>query len=361
MAAAVLLVAAILVRLFSASRPDDNSTISDLPDATLLATDRTEAMLALTGDKVFLASPSGQTFVMYQVQASSWIVMGDPVGPFAEWADVLWRIRERADAAQGRLILYQITPAALPVAIDLGLQLVKYGEEARVELAKFTLDGPDAKSLRYALRRAVRDGASFEVLPASSVPANIQALKAVSDEWLAAKGGSQKGFSVGRFSPEYLARFDCAIVRHKGRIVAFANIWATPNRAEISVDLMRHADVIPYGAMDFLFIQLMQWAKSEKYAWFTLGLAPLSGIEARRLSPMWARIGSVIYRHGEALYGFEGLRAYKAKFSPVWEPRYIAGPRGVGLARAMIDLQSLIGGGRTSVIRSKKSRPTVQA
>ena len=133
-AAAVLLVAAILVRLFSASRPDDDLANGGMPDPALLATDRTEAMLALTGDKLFLASPSGQTFVMYQVQASTWIVMGDPVGPFAEWADVLWRVRERADAAQGRLILYQITPAALPVAIDLGLQLVKYGEEARVSL-----------------------------------------------------------------------------------------------------------------------------------------------------------------------------------------------------------------------------------
>jgi hypothetical protein len=77
--------------------------------------------------------------------------------------------------------------------------------------------------------------------------------------------------------------------------------------------------------MDFLFVQLMQWGRDQGYALVQLGLAPLSGIESRRLAPIWARIGALLYRHGDAFYGFEGLRAYKDKFNPRWEPRYIAG------------------------------------
>ena len=114
---------------------------------------------------------------------------------------------------------------------------------------------------------------------------------------------------------------------------------------------MRHADIVPYGVMDFLFVRLMEWGKQQGYAWFNLGIAPLSGIEARRLAPIWARAGAFLFRHGESFYGFEGLRAYKDKFSPRWEPRYIAGPHGVGLARALIDLQTLVGGGRGSAAR----------
>ena len=111
---------------------------------------------------------------------------------------------------------------------------------------------------------------------------------------------------------------------------------------------MRHADDTPYGTMDFLFIHLMQWGREQGYRWFSLGIAPLSGIEAHRLAPIWARASSFLYRHGDSFYGFEGLRAYKDKFSPVWEPRYIAGPYGIGLARSLIDLQTLVGGGRGS-------------
>ena len=298
---------------------------------------------------------------MYQVQGHSWIVMGDPVGDKAEWPDLLWQLRERAEAEQGRLLRYQLSLDARPLASDLGLAIVKYGEEARVDLHHFTLEGADAKPLRYAERRAMREGATFEIVPASAVPPLLPELKAISDQWLAAKGHGEKAFSVGRFDPDYIAVCNCALVRQEGRIVAFANIWETANRRELSVDLMRHAAEMPYGTMDFLFIRLMQWGRDQGYDWFTLGIAPLSGIEARRLSPFWAKAGAFFFRHGESFYGFEGLRAYKDKYAPRWEPRFIAGPRGISLSRAMIDLQKLVGGGPgSSATRTRRRLSTVR-
>jgi phosphatidylglycerol lysyltransferase len=355
-AIAIMLVCFGVTQLFGHARSPAPAGDMDVAAsaAALAHSPRTEALLALTGDKRFLRSPSGEALLMYQLQGQSWIVMGHPVGPKEEWADLLWRIREMADAAQGRLLLYQIGIEAMPIAIDLGLQLVKYGEEARVSLPGFTLDGADMKGLRHAERRALREGASFAIMPAADVPLLMSELRALSDGWLAAKGQAEKAFSVGRFDPAYMARFDCAVVRHEGRIVAFANVWATESREELSVDLMRHAETMPYGTMDFLFVQLMKWGKERGFRWFNLGLAPLSGIEARRLAPIWARIGGLLYRHGDALYSFEGLRAYKEKFAPVWEPRYIAAPHGLGLARALIDLQALVGGGRMSAAYQRK-------
>ncbi|MBW8883007.1 MAG: DUF2156 domain-containing protein, partial [Asticcacaulis sp.] len=42
------------------------------------------------------------------------------------------------------------------------------------------------------------------------------------------------------------------------------------------------------------------------------------------LSNAWQKIASVIYQLGGDIYNFEGLRAYKEKFHPLWEPRYVA-------------------------------------
>lgn len=350
-AIAVALTGFAVSRLFGHTEPPAERDDGDGFELAFLHSKRTDAMLALTGDKRVLWSASGNTMLLYQVQGRSWIVMGDPIGPREEWADLLWTIRERADAAQGRLLLYQISMEAVPVAIDLGLQLVKYGEEAHVLLDIFSLEGPEMKSLRHASRRAEREGATFEIVDRYEIPPIIGELRAISDEWLKAKKQSEKAFSVGRFDPRYLAHFDVAIVREQGRIVAFANLWSTADREELSVDLMRHADVLPYGTMDFLFVRLMLWGKAQGYRRFNLGLAPLSGLEARRLAPIWARAGAFLFRHGEALYGFEGLRAYKDKFGPVWEPRYIAGPHGVGLGRGLIDLQTLISGSGKSAAR----------
>ncbi|MEC3947520.1 bifunctional lysylphosphatidylglycerol flippase/synthetase MprF [Sphingobium sp. HWE2-09] len=304
-----------MFRPASPARLDANAAALPTPEAMALA-QRTDANLAYTGDKRFLLSDSGRAFLMYQIKNHSWIVMGDPVGVEAEWGDLLWSLREQADAAQGRLLLYQISLAALPLAIELGLQITKYGEEAHVDLASFTLDGPDAKPLRYAERRAARDGAVFDIVPVEDMSAIMHELSEISDEWLALKRHREKGFSVGRFDPAYMAHFDCAVVRWQGRIVAFANIWKTADKSELSVDLMRHREAMPYGVMDFLFVRLMQWGQAQGYGWFNLGMAPLSGLEARRLAPLWSRLGGLLYQHGNAFYGFEGLRAYKEKFSP---------------------------------------------
>lgn len=304
--------------------------------------ERTDAMLAYTGDKRFVCSASGNALLMYQVRGSSWLVMGDPVGPREEWREMLWAIRARPDAAQGRLLLYQVSAAALEISLELGFQLVKYGEEALVDLTAFSLDGSRMRGLRHAQRRAAREGARFEIVPAGKVEHILPELEHISDGWLADKHQQEKGFSLGRFDPDYLMRFDCAVVRYEGRIVAFANILATFGRQELSVDLMRHLDTMPPGTMDFLFAGLMQWGRENGYRRFSLGLAPLSGIEARRLSPRWAKIAALLFNHGERFYGFKGLRAYKDKFDPHWEPRYIAGPQGLALLQALIDLNRLI-------------------
>ena len=46
----------------------------------------------------------------------------------------------------------------LELAIALGLQIVKYGEEAVVDLESFSLEGPRMRSIRQTVRRAQREG-----------------------------------------------------------------------------------------------------------------------------------------------------------------------------------------------------------
>ena len=344
-AAAVLLTAAAGRRLFAPAAPAAEAlTQDDWRDVEriLRQATRTDAMLAYARDKRLLFTAARDAFLMYQIQGSSWIVMGDPVGPTAAWSELLWRIRALADAAQGRLLLYQIGTEGLDLAIGMGLEIVKYGEEAMIDLAGFEIDTPQLRSLRKAERRAARAGATFEVVRVDQVSLILDELKDVSDEWLRIKGNREKRFSLGRFDPDYLRRFDCAVVRQQGSIIAFANLWALPNKSEISVDLMRHKAETPPNAMDFLFANLLAWGKARGYGRFNLGLAPLSGIEGRRLAPAWARAAKLVFLHGERLYGFRGLRAYKEKFAPSWEPRYIAGPHGLAFVRALRDLVNLI-------------------
>jgi phosphatidylglycerol lysyltransferase len=164
----------------------------------------------------------------------------------------------------------------------------------------------------------------------------------VSDAWLAEKQGVEKGFSLGFFDDDYLKRYPCAVVHWRGEIIAFSNLWLGAGREEYSVDLMRHVSDGPRGMMDYLFTELILWGKQEGYQWFNLGMAPLAGIESRKLAPAWNKLAALLFRHGDRFYGFEGLRTFKDKFDPVWTPRYLAAPGGLALPRILADVTRLI-------------------
>lgn len=345
--ATILLVGWAFWRLMSAApRVREHQALDPEVAARAIAvTSRADAMLAYTGDKDFLVSTSGDAFLMYRVQGRTWVVMGDPVGPEEAWSELIWEIRRRCDAARGRLCLFQVSAAMLPLVVELGLQPLKYGEEALVDLRHgYDLKGGQFKSLRYSVKRATSEGLVFEVVPAAQIPALLPELQRVSDAWLADKPGAEKRFSLGRFDADYLSHFDCAVLRLSGEIVAFANLWETPNREEISVDLMRHQPDTPYGAMDLLFVRLLQYGAAQGFQRFNLGMAPLSGLKPGPLAPIWSRLGAAVYGHGERLYGFSGLRSFKQKFGPDWVPRYIGTTPGVSVPRALIDAAVLIGG-----------------
>lgn len=316
----------------------------DVAERALRFARRADAMLAFTGDKRFLIGQRGDAFLMYQVQGRSWVVMGDPVGPGESWAELCWELRRRCDAAHGRICFYQASAAMLPLLIELGLRPIKYGEEAMIDLSEgYELKGSRFRSLRHSSRKAEAARLTFGIVPAAEVPSILAELRRVSDAWLAGKPGGEKGFSLGRFDPAYLKRFDCAVLRDPaGTIMALANIWPTANRSELSVDLMRHLPDAPYGTMDLLFVKLMQWGAAQGFRRFNLGLAPLSGLHGQKLAPFWARLGALLRGRGERLYGFEGLRAFKAKYAPDWEPRYIATGPGLSAAHALVDIAALI-------------------
>jgi len=309
---------------------------------TVAQASNTEAHLALTGDKQFLVAPERDAFLMYDVQGTSWIVMGDPVGNALRFDDLLWRFRELVDRRGGRPVFYQVSAPNLPRYLDLGLSLLKLGEEAMIDLASFSLEGGARANLRQSSHKAERQGLSFAVIERSRLTPLLPELREISDEWLSAKNAQEKQFSVGHFDPDYLSRHDMAVIRQGDKIVAFANLWQSAGKHELSVDLMRHRTDAPRGQMDYLFVQLLLWGKAQGFKWFSLGMAPLSGLEGHPLAPAWHKAGNLIFQHGEQIYGFEGLRAFKEKFRPEWRPRYLACHAGLSLPFVLLDVAVLI-------------------
>lgn len=227
----------------------------------------------------------------------------------------------------------------------------QFRSASRVPLKDFRLDGRRFKHLRSTLNRLESEGCSFEIVPAESVPALLPELEQISSSWLEHKHTREKGFSLGRFDPAYLRSMPVAVVRQHGRIQAFANLWSSGSAEELSVELMRYRSEAPAGMMDYLFTSLMLRGQEQGFAWFNLGMAPLSGLDEGPHTTLWSRFGSAVWHHMEHFYNFQGLRQYKQKFDPVWEPRYLAAPGGLALAHVLKDVTVLVSGGLRGVVR----------
>ncbi|MFV0410818.1 MAG: phosphatidylglycerol lysyltransferase domain-containing protein, partial [Paracoccus sp. (in: a-proteobacteria)] len=297
---------------------------------------------ALTGDKIIMLSDDESAFVMFGVSGASWLAFGAPIGEAAAVEDVAFSFVNEARRAGARPVFYEIGPDAVPLMLDLGMALHKMGEEAVVDLTSFSLEGPARKKLRTTHARALRDGLTLDIVMPPHDPALITRLRAISDEWLAAKKSREKGFSVGRFDPDWLDHWPLALVRQNGEPVAFANVMVAGTEEAASMDLMRHSTAAPSGAMEFLFTELMLQLKVRGFRRFSLGMAPLSGLSPERSGRLWDRFGDVIYRNGGGFYNFEGLRAFKAKFAPDWVPRYLATLSGMPPLLPLADAARLI-------------------
>jgi phosphatidylglycerol lysyltransferase len=314
------------------------------------ASPEAEANLVFLGDKSLLMNDDCTGFVMYAVAGRSWVALGDPVAPPDQMAALAQRFVELCDRHGGWAVFYKASREQLYLYLDLGLSVVKLGEEARVPLESFSLDGPERRNLRRMWRRAEQDGCSFDVIDAPQVCSILPRLHAISDEWLASKRTREKRFSLGFFDERYLSRYPAAVVRRNGGIVAFANVWQSGEKMELSVDLMRFSTEAPPGVMRYLLAELMLWGKERGYEWFNLGMAPLSGLQASAVAPLWNQLGTAIYGYGERFYNFQGVRDFKEWFHPVWEPKYLVSAGGAARPVIIANIASLIAGGLEGVV-----------
>lgn len=310
-----------------------------------------ESNLARLGDKRFLFDDEKSAFIMYGVEGQSWITMGDPVGAPSAGRELAWRFRELCDEGGWWPVFYQISEESVPMYVEMGLSVIKIGEEARVPLKNFALEGHAKRNLRRTNKKLSEAGCSFSIVQPPEVSALMPELRRISDAWLNEKNAAEKGFSLGFFSEPYIEDCPVAIIKQEGKIIAFANMWIGADHTELTIDLMRYVSEAPGGVMEYLFIQLMMWGKEEGYDWFSLGMAPLSGIDVQQNSPAWNQIAALTYEHGEHFYNFQGLRQYKDKFEPEWSSKYIASDGGWTLPLILTNVASLISGGVIGLVK----------
>lgn len=286
------------------------------------------ARFALLEDKSYYFSPAGQTVIAYVAKGRGAIALGDPIGPDPDRQEAIVGFRRFCANNDWHPAFYQTLPDDLALYQSLGFHTLKIGEEAIVDLPQFTLEGKAGRNLRTAVNKFTKQGYRVRHYALPIGDDLLAELRAISDDWLEAMEGAEKKFSLGWFDPDYLRNCDIVVVENdQGIPIAFANLVPEYQLNEATIDLMRHRRDVEHGAMDFLFVSLMQHCQAQGYDSFNLGLVALSGVgDLPQATPIKKGM-HYLYEHLNSIYNFQGLRAYKDKFHPHWEPRYFVYPR----------------------------------
>ncbi len=231
----------------------------------------------------------------------------------------------RMARAEGRWpVAYKASARCAALARMQGFRCLRIAREAVLAPQSFALTGSARSGLRRKLRQA--EAAGLRITAATTATLPLPEMAALNAAWSARRGG-ERGFSMGRFAPDYLRAQRVFLARQGNRLVGFVSFHAGPR--EWVLDLMRQMEDAPEGCQHALIMAALEAARRE-------GLTRLSLAARPDLAclPAWLR------PRIEA--SAAGLAQFKHSFAPRYEPLYLIAPHlpaaamaGMGIARAI--------------------------
>ncbi len=306
----------------------------------MLETQPTETShLAITGDKMFLTSKTGNGAIAYDVSRRTYVAAGGPIGDTAERLDLLWALRDRAEAHGARAAVFDIGPDMAQTCRDAGMVLAEIGEAAIVEIGDpdDTAETPERLAHKRSLRRAERFGVKTGFVPAPQIHRLMPDMRLIADQ---AAHGAPRGFAVARFSEDYAAALDHVVAHIGDRLIGFAALSGLRSDDAFLAGVFR-APEADTAIVSALLSKAIAEAGRAGCKTLDLGLTPLDALDKNALWPLWEQIGSKLFPLGTHADNFPETRALVAGLATRWEPRSLASYEGMAIPDALFDTAAL--------------------
>jgi phosphatidylglycerol lysyltransferase len=277
-------------------------------------------------DKMFYFDRNRQSGLAYAVHRGVVLVVGDPFGDSRAWPRLLREFNEFCFTNDWTPAFVHLTPQHHATYKEYGYAVQKIGEEAIVDLKKFTEETARNKYFRHIRNRFEKQSYYAKLLMPPHDAKLIQRLSEISSEWLAQPGRQERHFLMGSFTAAYMQQSPLFVLFDKDDVPqAFLNQVYSYDKPEANIDLFRHSATAPGNSNDYLFMRFMEELHKQGFKRLNLGLCPLSGLDAsdeqRSVIDSALRF---VYANGDRFYSFSGLRKFKDKYDPSWQGRYVA-------------------------------------
>lgn len=281
---------------------------------------------SLQDQRSYFFDPSGEAVLSYRLWGNVALVGGDPVGAPHVIPRLVQSFLEFCfDNAIDPCFL-GVSGTHLHLYGSAGLKTLKIGEEAIIDLPHFKTE-----SLKRKVRRAARHiadlGIHATVYRRDSIPAEVLAqLQEISEQWVEAKGGSERGFSMtlGRLPRESDPDCEVVVASAGSQVLGYLAFVPVYGANGWSLDSMRRRLDTPNGLMEYLVVNAAETYQSRGYDTLSLNFASLSNAEDDIPSRALEGTRRFLFDHLSGFYQLKSLYQFNNKFEPRWRSRYMA-------------------------------------
>lgn len=292
-------------------------------------------------DKLFFFSSIHDAFIAYRIFRGFAVVLESPVCEEENKLSVLAEFETHCRKMGLIPVFYRVDENSIPWFNTLRKQKVLIGQEAILEINRFSLEGKGKASLRNGLNNLQKKGYATSVQHPPHTSEFIAALKSVSDEWLKSFKVKEVVFSQGMFSENELQHQDIITLKDDdGQIKAFLNIIPDFAEDECTYDLIRKTNDAPAAAMDGLILELIRYAKGKGKLFVNLGMVPMSGLDNPENTA--EKIIKMASDKIKRFQHYKGLREFKGKYTSLWENKYLVYDNDFDLVQLPIVLNNIM-------------------
>ena len=253
-----------------------------------------------------------KTAALVATTTQAHVMLGHAIGQ-ADHEATLRKLQSTAKAAQKWPALYKVDAKLAATARRIGWAVSPVASEAWIDPLNYEIEHRARRQLRRKLRHAEKAGVKI-VAATDRLP--LVDMARVANEWRATHG-DERGFSMGKFDQDHISRQRIYLAYQQDALVAFITMHEVAN--EWTLDLMRHVNSPPDGAMHSLIHTAITQAKAVRLPRISLAAVPCQRdldvpVVGKPLSTLLNRMSG------------NGLRQFKSSFAPTWTTRYMATP-----------------------------------
>ncbi|HZU40626.1 MAG TPA: phosphatidylglycerol lysyltransferase domain-containing protein [Solirubrobacteraceae bacterium] len=297
----------------------------------------TLSFFKLRGDKHYYFSADRRAFVGYRIENGVLLLSGDPVGPDAAFPQLLADLRAFARERGLKLGAVGASERLRPLYEEMGLRTIYLGDEAVVELERFSLEGRPIRKVRQSVTRLSKAGYTAELCELGRLDAaTVSAIERVLE--VGRQGAPERGFSMAMDSIDCERGQDTLVVLARdaeGAIRGVLHFVPVYGRPAVSLSFMRRDPATPNGLTEFLVARGAELLRERGVQEMSLNFAAFAkwmhSPECR-----YERVLGRLVSLGNRWFQIESLYRFNAKFFPRWEPRYLVYDGALGLPRASI-------------------------